>query len=94
MRVYEIMASGGVLACNRRPDFDPAGKLDGKAYFSFEKPEELQALCKKLKKDKALRSSVSVEARKLIRKSHSWLHRLPAIMETASLRTFKAPTDS
>ena len=87
MRAYEIMAAGGIMVCNKRPDFDPNGEFDGKAYFSFEKPEEVEALCKKLKEDPALRSSVSAEARKLVRKSHSWLHRLPAIMDIAAPKT-------
>ncbi len=82
LRVYEIMASGGVLACNRRPDFDREGKLDGKAYFSFEKPEELKDLCERMKTDKSLRASVSAEARAVARRDHSWVNRLQAIMET------------
>ncbi len=84
MRVYEIMASGGAMACSRRPDFDVEGEFDGKAYFSFEKPEELKALVERLEKDKGLRASVSSEARSLIRRGHSWLNRLPALMEAAS----------
>lgn len=83
MRVYEIMASGGVLACNRRPDFDRGGVLDGKAYFSFKSPEEVPALCKRLKDDPALRASVSAEARALVVKSHSWVNRLQTIMDTS-----------
>jgi hypothetical protein len=83
LRVYEIMAAGGVLACNRRPDFDPSGEFDGKAYFHFETAEELAGLASRLRKDPALGNQVSVAARSLIRREHSWLKRLPQIMEMA-----------
>lgn len=82
MRVYEIMASGGALATNRKPDFDPSGSLEGKAYFRFETPEELKALCERLKREKGLKEAVGAEARAFVRSAHSWVERLKAILET------------
>jgi len=83
MRVYDILAAGAILASNRRPDFDRDGSLDGKVYFHFEKAEELPPLVEKLKRNPELRKSIGENARNFVLGGHTWVHRLPAIMEAA-----------
>jgi len=84
MRVYEILAAGGVLVTGRRPDFDLSGKLDGKVYFHFEKPEALRDIVDSLKAKPSLAKEVSENAIAFVRKSHTWADRLPKILAAAT----------
>jgi len=84
MRVYEILAAGGVLVTGRRPDFDPSGKLDGKVYFNFEKPEDLRGIVDSLKAKPSLAKEVSENAMAFVKKSHTWGDRLPKILSAAA----------
>ncbi len=83
MRVYEILAAGGILATSRRPDFDPEGKLDGKVYFHFEKTEQLKKIVESLKITPSLVKKVSENAIAYVRSKHSWSHRLKSILKAA-----------
>ncbi len=85
MRVYEIMASGGAMACNRRPDFDPEGKFEGQAYLFFKDADGLAASLEELKSKPAFRKELGESARACVESAHSWTRRLESMLETMRL---------
>ena len=81
MRCYEIMSSGGVLACSEYPDFDPDGSLNGKIYFRFSSAEELVDILKELRANPRKNASIKRDAHKYAIEHHSWLNRLHNILK-------------
>lgn len=75
MRAYEIMASGGVLFCLERPDFDPTGALESQVYLRA-RVEELPDLCVRFRQASQTVRAIQHQARRYVVEHHSWNHRL------------------
>ncbi len=81
MRCYEVMATGSVLACHPRPDFDPDGSRNGKAYVAYGSTDELVAQLARLKGDAAALCRLRGEARQYAAVNHSWTQRLSRLLD-------------
>lgn len=83
LRSYEIMASGGLLACRKYPDFDPYGELDGHVYVGFADQDELLEKYREYAQLPRRVRSIRQNAREYAQKHHSWTSRLSSLISEA-----------
>ena len=81
LRSYEIMACGGVLTTNQRPDFDPDGSLRDSVYITFSSASELAILKEHYANNQRSLAEIRSNARDYAAAKHSWACRLPRILE-------------
>ncbi len=84
MRAYEAMSCEGLLACDYGPEFDPDGSLRDKVYLRFENAAELKDKLESLFSKAGAAREMRKAARAYSVAEHSWLKRLPPILESLS----------